>query len=64
MIDPIAQIYIDKDDDNSLIDDKSLKRELEILEDSIPETSDKEDKSLKDKLTSDGLKTIVKTITR
>ena len=44
----------------------SIKRELEILEDSIPETSvkkDKEDKSLKDNLKSDVKKTIIKSLT-
>ena len=58
----IAQYYIDKDDNLSL-DDESFKRELEVhSKDIIPETSNKEDKSLKDKLKSDVSKTIVRAL--
>ena len=63
VLDPIAQIYINKDDkkdDNLLLGDESLKRELDKI---IPETSvkkTKKDKSLKDKLKSDVSKTIIK----
>ena len=70
VLNPIAQHYIDKDDDNLSLDDESLKRELESIEDDpkdiIPESSVKKtekDKSLKDKLKSDVTKTIVKTLT-
>ena len=67
------EIYINKDDkddkddddkdDNLLLDDESLKRELDEI---IPESSDKkieEDESFKDKLISNTLKTIDKVIT-
>ena len=50
VLDPIAQHYIDKDDDNLSLDDKSFKRELDEI---IPETSTEKtekDKSLKDEL--------------
>ena len=66
VLDPIAQIYIDKDDkkddkdDNLLLDDESLKRELDEI---IPETSvkkTKKDKSSKDKLKSDVSKLLLK----
>ena len=57
VVNPIAQHYIDKDDNNLSFNDESLKRELKNIEDDsndiIPETSTKEDKSLKDKLKSD-----------
>ena len=53
VLDPIAQYYINKDDNLSL-DDESFKRELEDhSKDIIPETSvkkTKKDKSLKDEL--------------
>ena len=64
ILDPIAQYYIDKDDNLSL-DDKSFKRELEDIhsKDIIPGTSTKKDKSLKDKLKSDVSKTIIKSLT-
>ena len=63
VLNPIAQYYIDKDDNLSL-DNESFKRELEDdSKDIIPETSTKEDKSLKDKLKSDVSKTIIKTLT-
>ena len=59
---PIAQYYIDKDDDLSL-DDESFKRELEDhSKDIIPETSTKEDEALKDKLKSNIGKTIIRTL--
>ena len=58
VLNPIAQYYIDKDDDLSL-DDESLKRELDEI---IPETSAKEDKPLKDKLKSNIGKTIVRAL--
>ena len=65
VLDPIAQYYIDKDDDLSL-DDESFKRELEDhSKDIIPETSvkkTKKDKSLKDKLKSDVSKIIVRAL--
>ena len=62
VLDPIAQYYIDKDDNFSL-DDESFKRELDEI---IPETSTEKtekDKSLKDELKSNIGKTIVKTLT-
>ena len=61
VLDPIAQIYIDKDDkkdDNLLFGDESLKRELDEI---IPETSVK--KTKKDQLKSDVSKTIFKSLT-
>ena len=70
MLNPIAQHYIDKDDDDLSLDIESLKRELETIEDDskdiIPETSVKKtekDKSLKDELKSNIGKTIAKTLT-
>ena len=66
VLDPIAQYYIDKDDNLSL-DDESFKRELEDdSKDIIPETcgkKTKKDKSLKDELKSNIGKTIIKTLT-
>ena len=69
VLDPITQTYIDKDDkkddkdDNLLLVDESLKRELDeiIPENSVKKT--KKDKSLKDKLKSDVSKTIIKILT-
>ena len=62
VLDPIAQHYIDKDDNLSL-DDESFKRELEDhSKDIIPETSTKEDKTLKDELKSNIGKTIVRAL--
>ena len=70
VLNPIAQHYIDKHDDNLLLDDESFKRELEAIQDDskdiISETSGEKtekDKSLKDKLKSDVTKNIVKTLT-
>ena len=63
VLDPIVPIYIDKDDDNLSIDDESLKRELESIEDDKTSDKTKKHKSLKDKLKSDVSKTIVKTLT-
>ena len=66
MLDPITQYYIDKDDDkddNLLLDDESLKRELdEIFPESSNEKTEK-DKSLKDKLKNNSIKTVVNTLT-
>ena len=63
VLNPIAQYYIDKDDNLSL-DDESFKRELEDhSKDIIPETSDKTNISLKDELKSNIGKTIIKTLT-
>ena len=62
VLDPIIQYYIDKDD-NLLLDDESLKRELdEIIPESSNEKTEK-DKFLKDKLKSDATKTVLKTLT-
>ena len=64
VLNPIAQYYIDEDDDLSL-DDESFKRELEDhSKDIIPETSTEKtekDKTLKDELKSNIEKTIVRT---
>ena len=57
-MEPVEQYYIEK---NVLADD-----EKSIIKDDdqfVPETSDKEDKSLKDKLKSDVSKTIIKSLT-
>ena len=57
VLDPIMEIYINKDDDRS-------QRESETVEESTTETSDKEeDKSLKDELISNTLKTVNNIIT-
>ena len=66
VLNPIAQYYIDKDDNLSL-DDESFKRELEDIhsKDIIPETSTEKtekDKSLKDELRSNIGKTIVRAL--
>ena len=70
VLNPIAQYYINKDDDNLSLDDESLKRQLENIEDDsndiIPETSIKKtekDKYLKGELKSNIGKTIVTTLT-
>ena len=66
VLNPIAQYYIDKDDNLSL-DDESFKRELkDHSKDIIPEVSTEKtekDKSLQDKLKSDVSKTIIKSLT-
>ena len=73
----MTQYYIDKDgdkddkDDNLLLDDESLKRELdEIIRETSNEktekdksSKDKKDKSLKHKIKSEALKTITNTLT-
>ena len=57
-MEPVEQYYIEK---NVLADDeKSIIRDDDQL---ISESSDKEDKSLKDELKSDFLKTIIKSLT-
>ena len=66
VLNPIAQYYIDKDDNLSL-DDESFKRELEDIhsKDIIPETSTEKtekDKSLKDEIKSNIGKTIVRAL--
>ena len=67
VLNPIAQYYIDEDDDLSL-DDESFKRELEDhSKDIIPETSTEKtekDKTLKDELKSNIEKTIVRAFSR
>ena len=55
-IDPIAQIYINQEDDRS-------QRESETLEEPTPEISDKKDESLKDELKNNAIKTVVNTLT-
>ena len=65
-MEPIEQYYIEKnvlaDDEKSIIRDDDLSID-DNSNDIIPETSSKEDKSLKDKLKNDVTKTIVKTLT-
>ena len=67
VLNPIAQHYIDKDDEDLSLDDESFKRELEAIhsKDIIPETSTEKtekDKSLKDELKSNIGKTIVRAL--
>ena len=56
VLEPIAQIYIDKEDDRS-------QRESETLEEPTPEISDKKDESLTDELKNNAIKTVVNTLT-
>ena len=56
VLDPIMEIYINKDDDRS-------QRESETLEEPTTETSDKKDESLKDELKNNTIKTVVNAIT-
>ena len=59
-MEPVQQYHIEKnieaDDEKSIIKDDDLSIDI------IPETSNKEDKSLKDKLKSDVSETIVETL--
>ena len=58
---PVERYYIEKNVEAD--DEKFIIKGDDLLIDIIPETSDKEDKSSKDKLKSDVTKTIVKTLT-
>ena len=57
-MEPVERYYIEKNIDAD--DEKSIIKDDDQL---IPESSDKEDKSLKDKLKSDVSKTIIKSLT-
>ena len=60
-MEPVERYYIEKNIDAD--DEKSIIKDGDLLIDIVPETSDKEDKSLKDKLNSDDSKTIIKSLT-
>ena len=57
----VERYYIEKNIDAD--DEKSIIKDDDLSIDIVPETSDKEDKSLKDKLKSDFSKTIIKSLT-
>ena len=61
VLNPIAQHYIDKDEDNLSLNEESFKRELETIQDDSETSVEKteKDKSLKDELKSNIGKTIV-----
>ena len=60
-MEPVERYYIEKNIDAD--DEKSIIRDDDLSIDIVSETSDKEDKSLKDKLKSNATKTVLKTLT-
>ena len=58
---PVEKYYIEKNIDAD--DEKSIIKDGDLSIDIVPETSDKEDKSLKDELKSNIGKTIIKSLT-
>ena len=60
-MEPVQRYYIEKNIDAD--DEKSIIKDDDLSIDIVPETSDKEDKSLKDKLKSYVSKTIIKSLT-
>ena len=60
-MEPVERYYIEKNIDAD--DEKSIIKDDDLSIDNVPETSDKEDKSLKDKLKSDVSKTTIKSLT-
>ena len=61
VMEPVERYYVEKNIDAD--DEKSIIKDDDLSIDIVPETSDKEDKSLKDKLKSDVSKTIIKSLT-
>ena len=61
VMEPVEKYYKEKDDDAD--DEKSIIKDDDLSIDIVPETSDKEDKSLKDELISNTLKTVNNVIT-
>ena len=60
-MEPVEKYYIEKNIDAD--DEKSIIKDDDLSIDIVPETSDKEDKSLKDELISNTLKTVNNVIT-
>ena len=60
-MEPVEKYYIEKNIDAD--DEKSIIKDGDLSIDIVPETSDKEDKSLKDELISNTLKTVNNVIT-
>ena len=61
VMEPVERCYVEKNVDAD--DKKSIIKDDDLSIDIVPETSDKGDKSLKDKLKSDVSKTIIKSLT-
>ena len=59
-MEPVEKYYIEKNIDAD--DEKSIIKDDDLSIDIVPETSDKEDESLKDELKSNIGKTIVRTL--